>query len=132
MRSNEVTKNELTKRSFPIKGMHCASCVRIIEKALKKVEGVFDATANLATEKATITLDPKRVTDEHLKTAVANVGYQAMIDEEIKNEDDEKLEKQKELNNLRNKVIVSLTLGGLILWGSFPGLMETAPEILKN
>lgn len=120
------------KKSFPIKGMHCASCVRIIERALKKVEGVFDATANLATEKATVTLDPKIVNDEHLKTAVANVGYQAMIDEELKSEDQQKKEKQKEINKLRNKVIVSLTLGGLILWGSFPGLMNTAPEFLRN
>jgi len=45
---------------------------------------------------------------------------------------EEKREKQKELNNLRNKVIVSLALGGLILWGSFPSLMETAPAILRN
>ena len=33
---------------------------------------------------------------------------------------------------LQIKVVVSLILGGLILWGSFPGLMETAPTILKN
>lgn len=33
---------------------------------------------------------------------------------------------------LQIKVIASLVLGGLILWGSFPGLMGTAPEILRN
>ncbi len=46
--------------------------------------------------------------------------------------DEEKKEKQKELNDLRNKVAVSLVLGALILWGSFPGLMNTAPAFLHN
>ncbi len=33
---------------------------------------------------------------------------------------------------LQIKVVVSLILGGLILWGSFPGLMNSAPLILQN
>lgn len=36
------------------------------------------------------------------------------------------------MNSLRNKVILSLALGSLILWGSFPGLMKTAPSFLRN
>jgi Cu+-exporting ATPase len=35
--------------------MTCASCVGRVEKALKKVPGVQDATVNLATESARIT-----------------------------------------------------------------------------
>ncbi|HET7153196.1 MAG TPA: heavy metal-associated domain-containing protein, partial [Candidatus Kapabacteria bacterium] len=34
--------------------MTCASCVLRVEKALKKVEGVSDATVNLATNRATV------------------------------------------------------------------------------
>lgn len=121
-----------TKKTFPIKGMHCASCVLILERSLKKVEGVSDATVNLATEKATVTYDSQKVTDEKLISAVANVGYSALINEEIKTEDEEQKEKIKELKNLQIKVIFSLFFGGLILWGSFPGLMETSPMILRN
>lgn len=119
-------------KTFEIKGMHCASCVRVLERSLGKVEGVSQANVNLATGKATVTLDPKKVSDEHLKTEVAKVGYKAMIDEEIKSEDEQKKEKQKELNDLRNKVLVSLGLGTLILWGSFRGIMTTAPNFLQN
>jgi len=122
----------LAKKTFSIKGMHCASCVRVLERTLKKVDGIKDANVNLVTEKATVTFDSQKVKDEDLLTAVANVGYQASISEELNSEDREKKEKEKELRNLRNKVAVSLFLGGLILWGSFPGLMETAPLILKN
>ncbi len=121
-----------TKKTFSIQGMHCASCVRVLERALKKIEGVSDANVNLATEKATVTYDSKIVTDQQLASAVANVGYKALINEEVKLEDEQKKEKQMELRDLQNKVIVSLVLGALILWGSFPGLMNTAPEFLKN
>ena len=120
------------KKTFSIKGMHCASCVMVLERSLKKVDGVLQATVNLATEKATVTYDPAKVTDDKLSSAVSNVGYQALINEEIKTEDAEQKEKQQELKSLRFKVIVSLFLGSLILWGGFPGLMKTAPMILQN
>lgn len=123
---------EQNKKTFAIKGIHCASCVAIIEGSLKKVDGISSATVNLATEKATVTYDPTKVTDEKLSSAVSNVGYIALINEEVKTEDEEKVEKQKDLVRLRTKVIISLGLGALILWGSFPGLINTSPMILRN
>ncbi|MBI4036325.1 copper-translocating P-type ATPase [Candidatus Daviesbacteria bacterium] len=33
---------------------------------------------------------------------------------------------------LKIKLVTSLFLGGLIVWGSFPGLLQTSPEILRN
>lgn len=120
------------RKTFSVQGMHCASCVRLIERALTKTDGVSEANVNLATNKATITYDPKRVSDEQIESSVAKVGYKALVNEEIKSEDEEKKEKQRELNGLRNKVAISLLLGGLILWGSFPSLMNTAPTILQN
>ncbi len=119
-------------KTFPIKGMHCASCVRVIERALKKVEGIDEATVNLASEKATISFDPKVAMDEKITSAVSKVGYTALLQEGAKTEDEEKEEKQKELKVLKNKVVFSLLIGGLILWGSFPGLMETSPSFLQN
>jgi Cu+-exporting ATPase len=41
-----------------IGGMTCASCVSRVEKALKKVPGVQEATVNLATESARIVVAP--------------------------------------------------------------------------
>src|SRR3989344_8227085 len=121
-----------TKKRFSIKGMHCASCVTLLEDSLKKVDGVLKATVNLATEKATVVYNSEKVNDKNLVDAVEGVGYKAIINEEVKTEDQEKKEKQKELRDLKIKVIVSLFLGGLILWGSFPGLMNTSPKILQN
>ncbi|MBI0001053.1 copper-translocating P-type ATPase [Bartonella sp. W8122] len=58
-----------------IEGMTCASCVRHVEKALKKVEGVDNVVVNLATEKADVTSKNKLGIDE-LVQAVEKAGYE--------------------------------------------------------
>ncbi|MBI0167515.1 copper-translocating P-type ATPase [Bartonella sp. M0280] len=58
-----------------IEGMTCASCVRHVEKALKKVEGVDNAVVNLATEKADVTSKNKLGINE-LVQAVEKAGYE--------------------------------------------------------
>ena len=120
------------KKTFRIKGIHCASCVTILEKSLGKVEGVSEANVNLATGKATVAYDPQLVTDANLSSAVANVGYEALLQKEQNLEEVEKAEKAKELSDLKKKVTVSLVLGLVIAWGSFPGLMATSPMLLQN
>lgn len=127
----KLSSNKTIKQTFPIKGMHCASCVRVIERALRKVDGVEDCNVNIATEQATVTYDGKKVTKENLASAVSNVGYKAMVNEEIKSEEEQKQEKKRELALLRNKVIFSLFFGGLILWGSFPYIMQFSPAFLQ-
>ncbi|MBI5126976.1 copper-translocating P-type ATPase [Candidatus Roizmanbacteria bacterium] len=124
----------MNKQTFAIKGMHCASCVYTNEKALKAISGVKDAVVNLNTGKVTITA-ALPIGNDVIKKAVESVGYEAMVEEDNKNDSlDEKIkkEKAKELKNLQIKTTVSLVLAGLVVWGSFPGLMEIAPAILKN
>ena len=121
-----------TKKTFSVQGMHCASCVVLIERALKKVPGVRDATVNIATNKATVTFTAEAVSDKLISSAVDGAGYQAILNQEVEEEDESRQRKLAELGTLRRKVAISLILGGLIFWGSFPGLMETAPEMLKN
>ena len=43
---------------LPITGMTCASCSARVEKALRKVPGVLDASVNLASEQASVTYVP--------------------------------------------------------------------------
>lgn len=59
-----------------IAGMTCASCVGRVERALKNVPGVLDASVNLATERARISTagEPDL---ERLLAAVAAAGYTA-------------------------------------------------------
>ncbi len=55
--------------------MTCAACVAHVEGALKEVRGISSAQVNLATEKATVEMDPKVVSLEELVKAVDDVGY---------------------------------------------------------
>ncbi len=120
------------KKTYPIQGMHCASCVKVLERSLSRTPGVRKANVNLATEKATVTFDETKCKPEDIATAVSNIGYKAVLDEDNNSEDIEKKRKQKELAKLKVKVAFSLGIGALIFWGSFPGLMETSPSILRN
>jgi Cu+-exporting ATPase len=60
--------------TFPVEGMTCASCVARVEKALRRVPGVLDASVNLATETATVTAGPE-TSREALVEAVQGAGY---------------------------------------------------------
>lgn len=118
------------KKTFPVAGMHCASCVGVTERALKKTPGVTDAVVNLATEKATVTYDSKKCTPAQLAESIAETGY--VLEIEQKTEEVQAAEKQKALFVLKIKVFASLIVGALLIWGSFPGIMITSPMILQN
>jgi len=78
------------KISLQVKGMSCASCAQSIEKALKNTKGVMEANVNFATEKATISFDPERVSLEKLKEVVESIGYQVLGEEEKETDEEEK------------------------------------------
>ncbi len=62
-----------------IGGMTCASCVARVEKALKKVPGVQEASVNLATETARVTYDTSAGSgqiDAQLRRSVRDAGYE--------------------------------------------------------
>ena len=64
------------KEALEIEGMHCASCVTAVERALKRLPGVREASVNLATERATVEYDPKLVGIDEFKRVVGEIGYE--------------------------------------------------------
>src|SRR3954451_7156719 len=75
MTSLETPSSITTEVTFPVEGMTCASCVRRIEKALSRVEGVQEANVNLATEKAHVVFDPAVAGLDQFRAAVEKAGY---------------------------------------------------------
>ena len=59
-----------------IGGMTCASCVGRVERALRKVPGVQEASVNLATESARITYAPSDEIEARVRRAVRDAGYE--------------------------------------------------------
>jgi len=68
------TRADLT---LEVEGMTCASCALRIERGLKKLPGVSDATVNLATERATVAYDPAAASVDAMLTKVKALGYSA-------------------------------------------------------
>ena len=62
-----------------LEGMTCASCAMRIEKGLKKVPGVRDASVNFATEQATVTYDPTQTGPVQMMQKVEAEGYKATL-----------------------------------------------------
>ena len=62
--------------TIPVKGMTCASCVSRVERALKKVPGVSEATVNLASERVAVLHDRRASSIEDLFKAVEDAGYE--------------------------------------------------------
>jgi len=59
-----------------IEGMTCASCVARVERALKKVPGVEQATVNLATESARVSMAQEPQAMARVLRAVRDAGYE--------------------------------------------------------
>ena len=95
--------------SFPVEGMTCASCVNRITRYLQKVEGVEDATVNLATESATVRFDPAHVDLAGLAAAVEAAGYVARVDriDADKADADEPTFADRHLADIRRRLVVA-------------------------
>src|SRR5256885_4104635 len=72
-----MTAASAQKRDLAITGMPCASCVVSVESALRSVPGVASADVNLATERATVRLEPA-ADMAGLVRAVERAGYGAL------------------------------------------------------
>jgi Cu+-exporting ATPase len=66
--------------NLSVTGMTCASCSRRVEKALGKVEGISEASVNLANEQAIICYDPAQVQPTQLLDTVERAGYGVITD----------------------------------------------------
>ena len=70
-----VTAPEPIILSVGVEGMTCASCVNRIERFLRQTDGVAEASVNLATERATVRLDPSLAGRAEVEAAIAAAGY---------------------------------------------------------
>lgn len=123
----------LERVTIPIGGMSCASCVERIERVLNDLPGVVQANVNFATEKATVEYFPTQVSLSDMKKAIEEVGYEVrQVEEEVPLEDREKAARQKEIRDLRLKVVVSAILSVPLFLGSFPEWFPWMPDVLNN
>src|SRR5882724_2727423 len=129
-----ATAIERTRLDFPVKGMHCAGCVAKVERALRGVEGVAEASVNLATERATVWLGPDSPGLPAMRQAVEGVGYTVQAEAAGTEESDESDRKARaaEDRSLRVKALVGAALSVPVLLGSMHEIFWWAPAWLAN
>ncbi len=122
----EVRDNS-ARQTLRIDGMHCASCVASVEKALKGIDGVQNATVNLATETAQVTFNPKYVSLADFVMAVDNVGYEVVTGEQ---EDETRSASEREQDKDQKKI----DLAAKRMWWSWgvtiPIILWMLPEMI--
>ena len=64
---------------FLVEGMHCGSCVALIEETLQEQAGVSSATVDLDSARAVVGFDPSQIDVDALTAAVAEAGYAATL-----------------------------------------------------
>lgn len=69
----------MPQTKLAISGMHCSACATLIERSLKKVDGVEQASVSYATEKATVISGDVPELETNLLQAVKKAGYKAQV-----------------------------------------------------
>jgi len=131
----------VSKKTFDVKGMHCASCVRVIERTLQKVNGVQGAVVNFATNKATVNFD-ERASEHDMASAVKKVGYELVTDEMHHDMSDMQMNsghdhmRMSTPSNLKENVTISMVLVSLsaviMFWEIFFPLNPTLTEFFHH
>ena len=65
----------MKESSYQVTGMTCSACSAHVQRAAGKVEGVTEASVNLATETLRVQYDETKVDFDQLKAAVEGAGY---------------------------------------------------------
>ncbi len=92
-------------QTYKVKGMHCASCSSIIERTIKKIDGVEAISVNSGTENAKISFDNTKTNPEDFNKKLEPLGY-SLILPTIKS----LVSKFSEIKEMRNKVISAIPL----------------------
>lgn len=66
---------QVQKVVIPIEGMHCNSCVKLIESEIGPLEGVENIKVDLVENNAVVEFDPARISLDTIKSEINSLGY---------------------------------------------------------
>ncbi|KAG1362649.1 copper-transporting ATPase HMA5 [Cocos nucifera] len=70
---------------FTVIGMTCAACAGSVEKAIKRLPGIHDATVDVLNDRAQVIFYPAFVSEYTIRETIEDVGFEAtLIKEEVK------------------------------------------------
>jgi len=135
MPGEQATDTNSKMISIDIDGMHCSSCALLIEKSLKKMPGVLQASVNFASEQAMVKIDPMTASKSELLKAVENAWYTgAIIDENhTSNEMEKRIKETKHWSRkFLRSAILSIPMVAFMFYDFFPGLLPWEKIIMPR
>lgn len=70
-------KQGLQETIIAVSGMFCSSCSSVVEQALKRLDGVAEARADLKADRVRVRYDGDKVTPRRMAEAIRKAGYRA-------------------------------------------------------
>lgn len=115
----------MKEQQLLLSGLHCAACVRRVEKALGKVENVQFASVNLADQTAFVQGDANPT---QLIAAVTKIGFGAeLLESEEERRAKQQAQTQSQLRHKKWQAALALVVGAwLMLYGLIWGMEATA------
>jgi Cu+-exporting ATPase len=98
-----------------IGGMSCSFCVSTIQKAAGRLDGVAEASVNLAHEEALVRFDHERVSPQAIADAIRDVGYTVRDPRKVAGFEEREAELRRELDLLRVSGLVTAIGFGLMV-----------------
>lgn len=121
---------EVDKAELAISGMTCAACANRIEKVLQQIDGIEQATVNLATDSASVTFVPGTIDAAKIIASIEKLGYDAT---EKRSSAETSTAKEKALQQMKRKLIISAILSVPLLLTMLDHLFGIAiPEIFMH
>lgn len=117
-----------TKITISVGGMSCAACSAAVERSIKRLDGIKEATVNIATNKAVVIYDSDIIKLSDIKNAIKKAGFKAL--ETDSENSRENIINQK--NTMRSRLVWAVVFGVLLFYVSMGHMIGLPlPEFLS-
>lgn len=96
--------SHIISKTYPVLNMHCAGCANNVEKTVRKLNGIVNASVNLANNTITVFYNGSQITPGEIRAAVLAVGYDLDISETREAADEER-EKGEKFRKMKKHLI---------------------------
>lgn len=121
----EIYMSKVVSKKFYITGMTCSACSAFIDRTVNKLNGVLSCTVSLVTNTMIVEYDQEHCSAQSIIQKVVEIGYGASLTK--------KEEKVKEINDKKNKLIISVIILIALMYVSMGHMLGLPiPEFLHH
>src|SRR3989338_1635829 len=106
----------MKKLVLKVRGMHCASCSILVDKLLKKQDGIISIKTNYGNEKTAIEFDENKISLEKIDELIGQLGYDLIRpDERGETVEEEEAKEARRMKEAKQRVVAAFALSTPII-----------------